>query len=108
MAEMMTTGTWVVDEGKQAAFLAAWAGFAEWASTMDGAGRLLLGRDTGDPNRFVSFGAWASPELVHSWKADPDFRERMAQVLQYVDDFRPSELDVVASADRGLTMPVSP
>ena len=55
----------------------------------------------GEPNRFVSFGAWESPELVHAWKAGAEFRECMAHVLQYVDDLRPAELDVVVSAARG-------
>jgi heme-degrading monooxygenase HmoA len=102
MTEMITTGTWLVADGKQAAFLDAWAGFAAWASSKDGAGTLRLGRDSREPARFVSFGAWESPELVHAWKADVEFRERMAGVLQYVDEFVPSELDVIASATGGL------
>ena len=101
MAEMITTGIWVVHEDKQAAFMEAWAALAGWATTMPGAGTLRLGREVGDPTRFVSFGAWESPELVHAWKANSEFREHMAQVLQYVDDFRPSELDVVAGATGG-------
>jgi len=44
MAEMTTTGTWLVDERKQTAFLEAWVAFAGWASSMDGAGTLRLGR----------------------------------------------------------------
>jgi heme-degrading monooxygenase HmoA len=101
MTEMITTGTWLVAEGKEGAFLEAWAKFAAWASSMDGAGTLRLGRDRRGPGRFVSFGPWDSAELVHAWKADVEFRERMAQVLQHVDDFAPSELDVMASARDG-------
>ena len=101
MAEMITTGIWVVNEDKEAAFLDAGAAFAGWASSMDGASTLRLGRDTGDSRRFVSFGAWDSPTLVHAWKGGGEFRERMAQVLQHVAEFHPSELDVVASASTG-------
>ena len=107
MAEMITTGVWVVDEGSQAAFLDAWTAFARWASSMDGASTLRLGRDTGDPGRFVSFGAWDSPELVHAWKGRGEFRERIGQVLQHVAEFHPAELDVVASASDGVGGPAS-
>ncbi|MGH9269522.1 MAG: putative quinol monooxygenase [Acidimicrobiales bacterium] len=101
MAEMITTGVWIVDESKQAAFLEEWTAFAGWARSFDGSGTLRLGRDGGDPSRFVSFGAWGSPELVHAWKGHAEFRDRMARVLQHVEDFHPTELDVVASATTG-------
>ena len=86
---------------KEAAFIEAWTSFAEWASSMPGAGALRLGRDTGDVPRFVSYGAWENVDAVRAWKSTPEFRERIAQVLQYVDDFHPSELDVVASYAEG-------
>ena len=101
MAEMTTTGTWLVDERKQAAFLEAWVAFAGWASSVDGAGTLRLGRAGRDPGQFVSFGAWQSAELAHAWKAHPEFQERIASVLQHVDQFLPTELEVVATASDG-------
>ena len=109
MTEMITTGTWIVDEAKHDAFVDAWSAFAAWASSMDGAGTLRLGRDASDPNRFVSFAPWSSVDQVHAWKSSPEFRERMARVLQYVDEFAPIELDVVAAAAGGrLTVPIAP
>jgi heme-degrading monooxygenase HmoA len=51
----------------------------------------------------VSYGAWEGTDAVRAWKSSPEFRERMAQVLQYVDDFRPTELDVVAVASPGTS-----
>ena len=42
-------------------------------------------------------------DQVRAWKSNPEFRERMAQVLQYVDEFVPSELDVVATASSSAT-----
>jgi heme-degrading monooxygenase HmoA len=101
MAELVTTGIWTVSPTKEAAFIEAWTAFAAWASSMPGAGALRLGRDTGDVLRFVSYGAWENVDAVRAWKSAPEFRERIAQVLQYVDDFRPSELDVVASYSGG-------
>jgi heme-degrading monooxygenase HmoA len=96
MAEMITTGVWTVEESKQDAFLEAWQAFTGWAATLDGASALRIGRDTTDARRFVSFGVWESANSVRAWKATPEFREGLARVLQHVDDFQPSELDVLA------------
>jgi heme-degrading monooxygenase HmoA len=101
MAELITTGVWTVNATKEQAFVEAWAEFAAWASSMPGAGTLRLGRDSGDPRRFVSMAPWASTDAVRAWKSSPEFKERMAQVLQHVDEFHPAELDVVATAESG-------
>ena len=101
MAELVTTGMWRVDPTKEAAFVEAWAAFAEWASSMPGAGTLRLGRDVGDPLRFVSYAAWDDTDAVRAWKSAPEFRERLAQVLQHVGDFQPAELDVLATGADG-------
>jgi heme-degrading monooxygenase HmoA len=96
-----TSGTWTPTPGSQEAFIDAWQGFAAWASRMPGAGRLHLVRDLREPERFVSFGSWDSIDEVRAWKSSPEFRERMAQVLQHVEDFQPAELRLVASAENG-------
>ena len=101
MAELITTGVWSVDATKEQAFVEAWAEFAVWASSMPGAGTLRLGRDGDDPRRFVSMAPWATTDAVRAWKSSPEFKERIARVLQHVDDFHPTELDVVATADHG-------
>jgi heme-degrading monooxygenase HmoA len=108
MAELVTTGTWRVNPTKEADFVRAWGAFAEWASSMPGAATLRLGRDVGDPLRFVSYAAWEDADSVRAWKSARLFRERLARVLQYVDDFQPAELDVVATAVDGssaVTLP---
>jgi heme-degrading monooxygenase HmoA len=69
---------------------------------MTGAGRLQLVRDVRERNRFVSFGSWESIEAVREWKSSPEFRERIAHVLQHVGDFHPSELQLVATAEQGV------
>ena len=103
MAELITTGTWTVEESKQEAFLEAWAAFSAWASTRLGAGTLRIGRVSGEANRFVSFGVWESADAAHSWKAQPEFREGLARVLQHVDEFRPTEIDVLAASTAGAS-----
>ena len=101
MSELVTTGMWRVNPGHETEFVDAWTRFADWAATRPGATTLRLGRDAGDPSRFVSFAAWHDSASVHAWKSSPNFREQIAQVLQYVDVFEPAELDVVAT----VTMP---
>jgi len=101
MSTIYTSGNWRPNPGSEEAFVAAWEQFAAWASSMPGAGRLQLVRDLREPERFVSFGEWESVEQVRDWKSSPEFRERMAQVLQHVDEFRPAELTLVASAENG-------
>lgn len=105
MAEIYTTGRWRPNENKEDAFVEAWAEFAAWASGMPGAGTLRLTRDVRDPTVFVSFGRWKSIESVRVWKSESEFRERLARVLQYVDEFEPTELGVVATSEAGVVSP---
>jgi heme-degrading monooxygenase HmoA len=103
MSNVYTTGTWTPYPGKEEDFVREWAQFATWASSMPGAGRLSLARDMRETQRFISFGGWDSLEQVHGWKGSPEFRERMAQVLQHVAEFEPAELALIASAEHGTT-----
>ena len=101
MSTVYTSGSWQPSRGSEDAFVAAWQQFAAWASARPGAGTLQLVRDLHRPERFMSFGDWESIEQVHEWKSSPEFRERMARVLQHVDEFQPVELTLVASAENG-------
>jgi heme-degrading monooxygenase HmoA len=71
---------------------------------VSGAGTLRLTRDARDAEVFLSFGAWESIDAVRAWKGAPDFRERLAHVLQHVDEFEPTELALVATADAGAAL----
>jgi heme-degrading monooxygenase HmoA len=102
MSNVYTTATWTPYPGKEEDFVSAWSEFASWASSMPGAGRLSLARDIREPERFISFGGWDSLEQVRGWKGSPEFRGRMARVLQHVSDFNPSELDVIATTEQGV------
>jgi len=103
--ERVTTGIWIVSANDDA-FIAAWSRFAGWASAYDGAGTLRLARDAADPQRYVSYAAWESAEAVQAWKADPEFKERLAAVLQHVEEFHSTELDVVAAGSHARSVPV--
>jgi heme-degrading monooxygenase HmoA len=98
MSETITSGSWQPRAGHEDAFVEAWMEFAAWASETPGAGTLRLACDLRDSARFVSYGDWQSLEAVHAWKGSSEFRDRMARVLQHVDDFRPAELETVATA----------
>jgi len=98
METVYTSGTWKPSPGREEAFVEAWKQFAAWASGRPGAGRLYLTRDLHDEGRYVSFGDWSSEDAVRSWKGLPEFKERMAHVLQHVADFKPAELGLVATA----------
>jgi heme-degrading monooxygenase HmoA len=103
VTEIYTTGTWKPSAGKADAFIEAWAGFAAWASGRPGAGTLRLTHDVRDAEVYLSFGAWESSDAVRAWKSAPDFRDRLARVLQHVDEFTPTELALVATAEGGAS-----
>lgn len=102
MSTVYTSGSWIPKPGGEETFVAAWKEFAAWASSMPGAGRLQLIRDLDEPERFVSFGAWEHIEQVRAWKSSPEFRGRMARVQEHVDEFRPTELGLIATAEDGV------
>ncbi|HET6865792.1 MAG TPA: antibiotic biosynthesis monooxygenase family protein [Solirubrobacteraceae bacterium] len=95
-----TTGSWLPYPGHQDAFLEAWQEFANWSCQMPGAQLAVLARDLRDPHRFVSMIAWDDLEDIHAWKGSADFRSRMAHVQEHIEQFAPTELDVVATAVR--------
>ena len=101
MSTYYTAGRWIPRPDEAEVFVAAWTEFAAWASGMPGAQELRLVRDVGDGWRYLSFGAWESEDAVRAWKSAPEFRPRMARVLEHVAQFEPSELALVATARAG-------
>jgi heme-degrading monooxygenase HmoA len=108
VSEIYTTGNWKPNAGKEDAFIEAWATFAAWASGQPGAGTLRLTRDLRSAHVFLSFGTWESIEAVRAWKSAADFRERLARVLQHVDEFDPTELELIATAEGGVASANTP
>jgi heme-degrading monooxygenase HmoA len=101
MSTVYTMGTWIAKPGERDEFVAAWNEFAEWASSMPGAGSLRLSCDLGDDHRFVSFGDWSAIDPVHAWKSSAEFPPRMGKVQQHVASFTPLELEQVAEWTAG-------
>ena len=96
MSEVYSSGAWIAKEGESDEFVEAWREFARWLNTMPGAGTARLTRDLSDPRRFLSFAPWNSLDAMRTWKAAPEFREYMAGGQAHVDEFTPSELELVA------------
>ena len=91
-----TQGVWRVKPGHADEFVAAWTEFAEWTSAnVEGAGRGTLLRDSGDPDRFVSFGPWESEEAIERWRSSPGWGERVARMRDLLVEFEASTLELV-------------
>jgi heme-degrading monooxygenase HmoA len=95
MTETYTSGTWLVKDGEDDAFVQAWTAFVEWASEMPGSGVFRLVRDHDQPQRYMSFAPWESFEAQQAWKELPEFRERIGRVRQHCENFEPSTLLLV-------------
>jgi len=104
MPGVYTTGWWKPFPGQEEAFIEAWLEFASWASELPGAGTAHLTRDFRNPERFVSLMDWESMKAVRGWKDSPEFKERMSRVQKHIDQFPPTEPEVVASCNSGSTV----
>jgi heme-degrading monooxygenase HmoA len=95
VAETYTSGLWIVKEGQEERFVAAWTDFVTWAKEQPGSGTFRLVRDTEDPRRFLSFAPWESFEVQNAWKQTDEFSTRMRRVQEHVDNFEPSTYELV-------------
>lgn len=99
VAEVYTSGDWLVKEGREAEFVAAWRDLADWtAGSVPGAGWARLLRDRDEPRHFLSFGPWESLEAVAAWRSSEGFARRIGGIRDLVDDLRPRTLEVAAQA----------
>ena len=107
MSTIYTTGSWKPREGAEEAFIEAWREFAEWAGSRPGVGTLRLTKDLKAPGRYVSFADWESAETVAAWKSTPEFAEGLARVRSHVEEFEPTELEVIVEvgAAKGVPAP---
>jgi len=97
MTETYTSGTWLVKDGEDDAFVQAWTAFVEWASEMPGSGVFRLVRDVDQPRRYMSFAPWESFDAQQAWKALPEFPEQIGRVRQHCESFEPFTLELVTS-----------
>ena len=98
MRQLYTHGRWVVREGQQERFQAAWQELAEWTNAnvsgaVGGEARLL--QDLDDPRRFYSFGPWDSLEAIEAWRASDGFQQRVGRVRELLESFEAHTLRLV-------------
>lgn len=98
IGQTFTAGEWRVKEGQEDHFVRAWAGFASWSFRNGwGAEAPHLLQSTENPRRFLSFGAWDSPEQVRSWRELPEFKQFFVRMQELCEDIHPEVLRLVAS-----------
>jgi heme-degrading monooxygenase HmoA len=98
MGQLYTHGRWVVKEGQEEKFQAAWQETAEWTNanisgTVAGEARLL--QDLEDPTRFYSFGPWETLEAIEAWRGADGFQERVGRVRELLESFEAHTLRLV-------------
>lgn len=97
IGDLYTSATWIVKEGREADFVAAWRSFAEWTSrTMEGVGVGHLLQQVDQPRHFLSFGHWASQEAIQRWRGTPEFQEFLTRARLLCEEVRPRTLSLVA------------
>jgi heme-degrading monooxygenase HmoA len=97
MAEIYSSGTWIVKAGEEDAFVEAWREFVTWASELPGSGTFRLARDLNNTSHFLSFGSWESADAERAWMEAPEFGERLASVRAHCDDFSGSGYELVTT-----------
>lgn len=94
---LYTSGTWVVKEGNERAFIEAWRDLAEWTGReMSGTTWVKLLQDDDNPRRFLSVGPWDSAQALEAWRASEGFRDRVGRMRQLLESFEPHTLHAVA------------
>ena len=97
LGQLYTFGIWTVHPGKEAEFKRLWDEFAQWSSDhQPGGGDARLVQDLETPNRFISYGSWASAEHILAWRGTPEFKAFAAQAQKICDDFRPGRYKLVS------------
>lgn len=96
MAEIYTSGSWLVREGREEEFVEAWRDLATWTKgEIGGAGNPRLLRDRDNPRRFLSFGAWDDARAVETWRASEGFQQRIGKIRALLEDLEVRTLDPV-------------
>jgi len=95
MENLYTHTTWRVKPGREDDFVERWAEWADWSHLEGLHEDALLLRDLESPQTFVSFGPWASIDVIRGWRARPGYQERVERLREVLDSFEPRTLDVV-------------
>src|SRR5712691_7595714 len=91
------SGDWIVKEGREQEFVARWQEFLDWTKA-DAAGlrRAVLIRDSENPQHFISFAEWESPDAPGAWRSLPPFVEKLGNCRALCEKFRGSDYGLAA------------
>lgn len=92
-----TSGSWLVEAGKEERFIALWTRFTSWSlENAPGARSFTLIKDESDERHFLSFGVWDDHESVIAWRQRPEFAERFGECRAQCEDFKAGDYLVAA------------
>jgi heme-degrading monooxygenase HmoA len=92
------SGRWLVKAGSEDDFIERWTTFTQWSlDNAPGAESFVLIRDTAEPRRFLSLGAWENQEAVTQWRERPEFSELRDACRELCEEFEPHDYTVAAS-----------
>jgi heme-degrading monooxygenase HmoA len=104
MAEIGQThasGRWLVNAGSEEEFIERWTTFTQWSlDNAPGTESFTLLRDTAEPRKFLSIGAFESGEAFTQWREIPEFTELRDRCIEVCEEFEPHEYTVAASPSR--------
>ena len=90
-----------VKAGREEQFLEKWQQFAQWTlNHAKGARWIYIVRDGEDPQQFVSFGPWESPEAVDAWWQSSKSRAVIAELEVLCDKIEQSTMTEVNHVKR--------
>ncbi len=93
-------GIWTIEAGKEPEFVDSSTEYAKWVNDhQKGSMGVELARDVDNPNRFVTFGPWASLDDVSNWRNTPEFKDFFRKAGELSDDMEPITLEIIASID---------
>ena len=91
-----TLGIWTVKDGREAEFVKAWEDLADRTKSDFPDGTATLLRDRDQPNLFISFGPWESPEQIEQWRSSDTFKHGVGTLRPMLDDFEAHTMDIAA------------
>lgn len=94
-----TLGIWTVKPGHEDEFIDAWRDLATRTAAEFPAPTATLLRDRDQPNLFISYGPWTSPQDIENWRSSATFRHGVARIRDVLDGFEPHTMDQVVAID---------
>src|SRR5829696_9794423 len=92
------SGRWLVNAGSEDEFIERWTTFTQWSlDNAPGTESFTLLRDTAEPRRFLSIGAFESQEAVTQWRERPEFSELRDACREVCEEFVPNDYTLAAS-----------